>query len=60
MLVVIALGGNALLQRGETASAEAQRHNVQTAVRAVAEAGGSGLPLCDTPLPLKWRGFSHR
>jgi len=37
MLVVIALGGNALLQRGETASAEAQRHNVQTAVRAVAE-----------------------
>jgi carbamate kinase len=37
MLVVIALGGNALLQRGETASAAVQRGNVQTAVRAVAE-----------------------
>ena len=37
MLVVIALGGNALLQRGEIASAAVQRRNVPTAVRAVAE-----------------------
>ena len=37
MRVVIALGGNALLRRGEALSAEAQRWNVGRAARAVAE-----------------------
>jgi carbamate kinase len=37
MRVVVALGGNALLQRGEPADAEAQRRNIATAVRALAE-----------------------
>ncbi|MBM3225532.1 MAG: carbamate kinase [Candidatus Tectomicrobia bacterium] len=37
MLVVIALGGNALLRRSELASAETQRRNVQRAIQAVAE-----------------------
>ncbi len=37
MLVVAALGGNALLRRGERADAETQRHNVGTAVRALAK-----------------------
>jgi carbamate kinase len=37
MRVVVALGGNALLERGEPADAEAQRRNVVTAVRALAE-----------------------
>ena len=37
MLVVIALGGNALLRRGEPADVEAQRANVVTAVEAIAE-----------------------
>ena len=37
MLVVVALGGNALLRRGEPLDAEAQRANVATAARAVAE-----------------------
>jgi carbamate kinase len=37
MLVVVALGGNALLRRGEPAEAEVQRANVATAVDAVAE-----------------------
>jgi len=36
MLVVIALGGNALLQRGETPDADTQCHNVRVAARAVA------------------------
>ncbi|HMA27963.1 MAG TPA: carbamate kinase, partial [Solirubrobacterales bacterium] len=35
--VVVALGGNALLRRGETADATTQRRNVTTAVQAVAE-----------------------
>jgi carbamate kinase len=34
--VVAALGGNALLRRGEPADAETQRHNVELAVRALA------------------------
>jgi carbamate kinase len=34
--VVAALGGNALLQRGEALTAENQRHNVRTAARALA------------------------
>jgi carbamate kinase len=36
MLVVIALGGNALLRRGERAESEAQRRNVRTAAAAIA------------------------
>jgi carbamate kinase len=37
MRVVAALGGNALLRRGESADADVQRANVRTAVRALAE-----------------------
>ena len=37
MRVVIALGGNALLRRGEPAEADAQRRNVATAVAAIAD-----------------------
>jgi carbamate kinase len=37
MLVVVALGGNALLRRGEPADMEVQRANVGTAVEAIAE-----------------------
>jgi carbamate kinase len=36
MRVVAALGGNALLRRGEPAAAETQRRNVATAVAALA------------------------
>jgi carbamate kinase len=36
MLVVVALGGNALLKRGEPMSAEVQRQNVRTVARALA------------------------
>ncbi len=37
MLIVAALGGNALLRRGQAADADTQRANVETAVRALAE-----------------------
>jgi carbamate kinase len=37
MLVVVALGGNALLQRGQRLTVEAQRANAEFAARAVAE-----------------------
>ncbi len=37
MRVVIALGGNALLRRGEPLESEVQRRNVRVAVRAIAE-----------------------
>jgi carbamate kinase len=37
MLVVIALGGNALLKRGEPMDAAVQRANVKVAAEAVAE-----------------------
>jgi carbamate kinase len=37
MRIVIALGGNALLRRGEPAEADTQRRNVATAVAAIAE-----------------------
>jgi carbamate kinase len=37
MRIVVALGGNALLQRGQPADAAVQRHNVTTAVEALAE-----------------------
>ncbi|HEV2335248.1 MAG TPA: carbamate kinase [Stellaceae bacterium] len=36
MRIVIALGGNALLRRGEVPEIETQRHNVQIAVQAIA------------------------
>src|SRR5438093_8248105 len=36
MLVVVALGGNALLRRGEPMTAENQRRNVRTAAKALA------------------------
>ncbi len=39
MLVVVALGGNALLKRGEIPSEENQRRNVQVAARALAPLG---------------------
>jgi carbamate kinase len=37
MRIVVALGGNALLQRGQPADAAVQRHNVATAVESLAE-----------------------
>ena len=37
MRVVVALGGNALLHRGEPADATAQRHHVTVAAREVGE-----------------------
>ena len=37
MLLVVALGGNALLQRGQSPDAETQRANVRTAVASIAE-----------------------
>jgi carbamate kinase len=36
MLVVVALGGNALLRRGEPLNSETQRHNMQSAASAIA------------------------
>ena len=42
MLVVIALGGNALLRRGEPLTAENQRANVKCAATAIAEVIGAG------------------
>ena len=36
MRIVIALGGNALLQRGEPLDVDVQRHNVRRACAAVA------------------------
>src|SRR6476619_1011159 len=41
MRVVVALGGNALLRRGEPADAAAQRQNITVAVKALAEIAGS-------------------
>src|SRR4029453_12082786 len=40
MRVVVALGGNALLQRGEPMTAQAQRGNVRLAAPALAGGGG--------------------
>jgi len=42
MRVVIALGGNALLKRGQTMTPEHQRENVKVAVRAIAEVIAAG------------------
>ncbi|MCL7940437.1 carbamate kinase [Halomonas sp. ATCH28] len=48
MLVVAALGGNALLKRGEPLTAAAQRANVQVAVRALADIVRAGHRLVIT------------
>jgi carbamate kinase len=40
MRVVVALGGNALLRRGEEMTAEVQRHNVKIAAEALAPVAG--------------------
>ena len=40
MRVVVALGGNALLKRGEPMTAEAQRRNVRVAAEALAPVAG--------------------
>lgn len=42
MLVVVALGGNALLKRGEPMTADAQRANVKTAAEALAGIAAAG------------------
>lgn len=48
MLVVAALGGNALLRRGEALTADAQRENVRTAARALAAVVKAGHRLVVT------------
>lgn len=35
--IVVALGGNALLKRGEPLEAEVQRHNIEIAVKTISE-----------------------
>lgn len=47
-LVVVALGGNALLQRGEKLTADNQRRNAQTAAEAIARVIRSGYRVCVT------------
>ncbi|MBE0486150.1 carbamate kinase [Marinobacter sp.] len=48
MLVVAALGGNALLKRGEPLTAEVQRKNVKTAARSLADVVRTGHDLVVT------------
>jgi carbamate kinase len=48
MRIVIALGGNALLRRGEALTAAAQQHNIDTAARALAEIAAAGHHLIIT------------
>lgn len=48
MLVVAALGGNALLKRGELLTAEAQRENVRVAARSLAAVVNAGHRLVVT------------
>ena len=48
MLVVVALGGNALLKRGEPLTAEAQRRNVTVAAQALAQLVRAGHHLVVT------------
>lgn len=48
MLVVAALGGNALLQRGQPLTAQVQRENVKVAARALAEIVKAGHQLVVT------------
>src|SRR5690606_27444871 len=49
MRVVVALGGNALLRRGEPMSAEVQRDNVRRAAASLAELVWAGHQLAVTP-----------
>jgi carbamate kinase len=46
MRIVIALGGNALLKRGEPMTAENQRNNVRIAAQAMALVFRFGLNVC--------------
>lgn len=48
MLVVAALGGNAMLRRGQAITADAQRHNVEGAARALARIVRAGHQLMIT------------
>jgi carbamate kinase len=48
MLVVAALGGNALLKRGQPLTAEAQRANVKIAAQSLAEIVRAGHQLIVT------------
>lgn len=48
MLIIAALGGNALLKRGEPLTADAQRLNVQTAARSLADIVRAGHQLVVT------------
>lgn len=48
MRVVAALGGNAMLRRGEAMTPVAQRHNVETAAVALARILGAGHQLVVT------------
>lgn len=48
MLIVMALGGNALLRRGEPLTAENQRENVRTAAEAIAAVSADGHQLVIT------------
>ena len=49
MRVVVALGGNALLRRGQALTAENQRENVRIAAEALAETYGARLTVTDDP-----------
>ena len=51
MRVVIALGGNALLRRGQALTAENQRENVQTAAVAMAPIAKGRWASCDQRFP---------
>ena len=45
MRIVIALGGNALLRRGDPMTTEVQRRNIRTAARAIAPLAAGALLL---------------
>ena len=59
MRVVVALGGNALLRRGQAMTAENQRENVKTACRAAGSGGrsrtSSWSPTATAPRSACWR-----
>lgn len=54
MRLVIALGGNALLKRGEPMLCENQRENVSLACRQIAKAYAGNELLSRTAMVLKW------